>query len=140
MKIKENKNLKRQQKALATEQEQLQGSLEQKTLQCDATADELQQKKQELSQMQSNVQNVQHVNQTLNAQIERLQRNLSDNQDRNPVILEQLEVRELCNVIYLLMFPMVLFSPRPVPIQATFMNKSVLNSPVLLNVECLGLC
>ncbi|XP_014774255.1 golgin subfamily A member 3 [Octopus bimaculoides] len=91
VKIKENKNLKRQQKALATEQEQLQGSFEQKALQCDATADELQRKKEELSQVQSSLQNVQHVNQTLNAQIERLQRNLSDNQDRNPVILEQLE-------------------------------------------------
>ncbi|GAB1603837.1 hypothetical protein Ahia01_000665000 [Argonauta hians] len=90
-KIKENKQLKRVQQSVTSQQQELQLQLQDKTEQCFGVMEELSQRREEVQQLQARLQAVQAERQQLQAQTERLQRDLTDNHDRSPVILEQLQ-------------------------------------------------
>ena len=86
--------MKRQHKNLSIEHENLELDVQQKMSQYSGMTEELKVKKDEVQTLQSQLQSIHHDNKTLSTEVERLQRSLTDNQDRSPVIQEQLQVSD----------------------------------------------
>ena len=94
MKITENKKLKRFNDNLKQEQEQLRQELESRTREVTVLNADLDTSKQSLLSHQAEITRLESENKAVSRDLARITQQLGDSQDREPVIQEQIQVRE----------------------------------------------
>ena len=92
LKITENKKLKRVNDSLKQELEQLRQELESRTHEVTVLNVDLDTSKQTLSSHQAEITRLESENKSVSRDLARLQQQLGDSQDREPVIQEQIQV------------------------------------------------